>query len=155
MSVDEFERGIPRDYQSDDNYLLFRHLDVEATDPGWRLMVEPRAVICVPTANDVGSTVRRIARNYRNALRIMADASRETAGHYLASILFPALRRPRWPELFARSYWSAFGWQALKLLFWLGVVAEVCVRGAFNRARQPTWYSAPFPSAVRERGVQQ
>jgi hypothetical protein len=154
MSRREFHMGIPQEYQSDDNYYLLRYLEPTAPDPFWRLVVVADAIVRVPSTNDARSTARRIARNFRNGIRILADAPWSTVRFFLWSVLFCGLRRPRrLAEVAAKSYWSLAGWHTLKLLFWSALGASVLLRGIFRRPFSPTWYSAPFPRVASSGGV--
>jgi hypothetical protein len=150
MARRELHDGVPVEYQSDDVYYLLRYLEPGAEDPFWRLVVIPEALVLVPSTNDRGTTARRIARNFRNGMRILADAPAESVRAFLSSVLFRELRRPRGlSEVASLSYWSNGGWQTLKLAFWSGLALSVLARGIVGRPLSPTWYSAPFPDAHR------
>lgn len=144
-----FGDGIPLRYITDDHYYLFRFLDASASDPLELLRVVPDSVVRVPMINDPLTALRRIARNYRNVQRVLADTPADAVRYFRRTLLLPGLRPPRTPgELVSAAYWTKLGVHTAKGCFWLLVQAEMLARGFLGRPLRSVWYSASPPRVM-------
>lgn len=142
MSRATFGAGIPLVYMSDDHYYLLALLDPEADDPLHRLRVVPDAVVRVGPSRSWPAAVRRVARNYRNVQRVLADTDPAAARYFRRRVHFAALRAPRDPaEARSAGYWRGQAVQVVRLALWCAVVAEVHLRGLLARPRPAYWCS--------------